>query len=139
MVSDCLIERDGRILLVKASYRDFWQLPGGHAEVGETPYQTAAREVLEEVGSGIRVEQLLVLNIETDTQGQAETFCFLFKGTYDGHTPIMLQVDELAEFAWVPFNEALTRLHSLTRMLMPYAQQALDDECTIYLEAGQKR
>jgi 8-oxo-dGTP diphosphatase len=136
-VADCFVEENGRVLLVKASYRDYWQFPGGHAEDGETPYQTAAREVREEVGAGIRVTRLLVLNTETDVQGQADTFCFLFAGTYDEQAPIVLQADEVAEFAWVPIDEAAIRLHPLVRPLLPHARGALEEGNTVYLEDGQ--
>lgn len=41
---------DGRILLVRQSYRSDWFLPGGLLQRGETPVQAAARELAEEVG-----------------------------------------------------------------------------------------
>jgi hypothetical protein len=38
---------DGKVLLVKPSYRDTWEIPGGGLERGEYPFQAAAREVRE--------------------------------------------------------------------------------------------
>ena len=38
---------DGKVLLVKPSYRDTWEIPGGGLEHGEYPFQAAAREVRE--------------------------------------------------------------------------------------------
>lgn len=134
VVADCFVEKDGHILLVKAGYRDYWQFPGGHADPGETPFQTAQRETREETGSGIQVTRLLVLNTETDSQGRADALCFLFAGVHDGKTPIALQADELAEYAWVPIDEAVSRLHSLAQALLPYARRALAEGVTIYLE-----
>ena len=135
-VADCFVEDNGRILLVKASYRDHWQFPGGHAEDGESPHQTAVREVLEEVGPSINVTRLLVLNTEVDAQGLADTFCFIFLGTYDGQTPIVLQADELAEFAWVPVEEAMTRLPPLMQPVFSHVRRAVEEVRTIYLESG---
>lgn len=45
-----VVDRAGRVLLVKTSYRRWWGLPGGYGEPGEAPVHTAARETLEETG-----------------------------------------------------------------------------------------
>jgi 8-oxo-dGTP pyrophosphatase MutT (NUDIX family) len=39
----------GRLLLLQR-WDGVWELPGGHAEPGETPWQTARRELAEETG-----------------------------------------------------------------------------------------
>jgi 8-oxo-dGTP diphosphatase len=45
-----IVERpDGRVLLVRQSYRDNWFLPGGLLARGETPEEAARREAREEV------------------------------------------------------------------------------------------
>ncbi len=55
---------DGRIVLVK-QFRELWKLaswecPAGHAEPGETPEETARRELSEETGYSARtLERLL--------------------------------------------------------------------------------
>ena len=46
-VSGVCFTKAGEIVLVSEDGRD-WALPGGHPEAGETPYETLAREVLEE-------------------------------------------------------------------------------------------
>ena len=38
-------DAEGRILLVRPSYKPGWDLPGGYVEIGEAPVQGAAREV----------------------------------------------------------------------------------------------
>ncbi|MBD2258693.1 NUDIX hydrolase [Pseudanabaena sp. FACHB-2040] len=42
--------RDGQILLVQQRTDGFWTLPGGWADVGESPSQAVVREILEESG-----------------------------------------------------------------------------------------
>src|SRR4051812_30905989 len=55
----CRDEGSGsRFLLVRASRPPFdWVIPKGHIEPGETPEQTASREVAEEAGVGADVER----------------------------------------------------------------------------------
>ncbi len=58
VVVDCLILKDGKILLVKRAARLLeggkWGLAGGFAERDETMAQAATREVLEETGWQIK-------------------------------------------------------------------------------------
>lgn len=50
----CFTERsDGRILLVRQSYKDGWGAPGGLLKRGEAPETGAIREVFEEVGLAV--------------------------------------------------------------------------------------
>jgi ADP-ribose pyrophosphatase YjhB (NUDIX family) len=51
--------RKGRILLVKEPGDEGWSLPGGWADVGESPSEAAARETLEESGYRVRPVRLL--------------------------------------------------------------------------------
>lgn len=51
-----------RILFCRRAIRPrygFWTLPGGFMELGESPEQGAAREVMEESGATIRIQSLL--------------------------------------------------------------------------------
>jgi 8-oxo-dGTP diphosphatase len=46
-----IADAEGRVLLVKHTYGQLnWELPGGGGEVGESPVETAVREVQEETG-----------------------------------------------------------------------------------------
>jgi 8-oxo-dGTP diphosphatase len=46
--------RDGRLLVVRSRTKGAFYLPGGKLEPGETPEQALHREVLEELGVGLR-------------------------------------------------------------------------------------
>lgn len=52
---------DGKILLVRERRDGCWTLPGGWADVGETPAEATVREVREESGYVVRVTSLLAL------------------------------------------------------------------------------
>jgi 8-oxo-dGTP pyrophosphatase MutT (NUDIX family) len=60
MGAACAIFDDhGRVLLVHHTYgRLNWELPGGGSEPGETPDETATRELLEETGLRAELDQL---------------------------------------------------------------------------------
>ncbi len=54
-----VIFKDDRILLVKEVMDDLWSLPGGYADVGMTPSETAIVEAKEESGFDVRVNRIL--------------------------------------------------------------------------------
>ena len=53
--------RDDKVLMVRERRDGRWSLPGGWADVGETPSEAAAREVREESGFEVRITRLLAL------------------------------------------------------------------------------
>jgi len=65
----CVIERaDGRILLVRQTYRSNWGLPGGLLKRREAPADAVRREVAEEVGLNIELVGEPAVVVESDLQ-----------------------------------------------------------------------
>lgn len=53
-----IFDAAGRVLLCHRADADFWNLPGGGVESGETPWDAVVREVREETGLEVVVERL---------------------------------------------------------------------------------
>ncbi len=53
--------RGGQILLVRERADGLWSLPGGWADLGETPAEGAVREVAEEAGLAVRPVKVLAV------------------------------------------------------------------------------
>ena len=56
-----ILTKDDGILIIKRAkepYKDWWALPGGNIELGETAEKTAIRETKEELGIDIKPEFL---------------------------------------------------------------------------------
>lgn len=54
-----VFDDDGRILLIERADNGKWAVPGGHAESGESPAETAVRELREETGLDARTVELV--------------------------------------------------------------------------------
>jgi ADP-ribose pyrophosphatase YjhB (NUDIX family) len=56
-----VVEQDGKLLFMRESHDGLWSLPGGWADIGESPSQIAEREVLEETGFEVKASKLLAV------------------------------------------------------------------------------
>ena len=56
-----VVPKDGKLLFVREVSDGKWALPGGWADIGSTPAEMAAREVLEETGFVVKPTKLLGL------------------------------------------------------------------------------
>jgi 8-oxo-dGTP pyrophosphatase MutT (NUDIX family) len=61
--------KKGEILLLKTSYKDHWEIPGGGVEENESPLQAAEREVYEEIGLNIKIKSCLVIHYRAGMKG----------------------------------------------------------------------
>ncbi|MEU1407210.1 NUDIX domain-containing protein, partial [Streptomyces sp. NPDC005728] len=53
-----MVRDDGRLLAIRRADNGTWELPGGVLEIEETPEAGVAREVLEETGIHVEVDEL---------------------------------------------------------------------------------
>ncbi|MFQ5976154.1 MAG: NUDIX domain-containing protein [Candidatus Hydrothermarchaeales archaeon] len=82
---DAIIEKDGRILLIKRKnepYRGRWALPGGFIEYGESAEDAIKREALEETNLKLELIGLMGVYSEPgrDPRGHVVSICFRAEG-----------------------------------------------------------
>ncbi len=89
------------VLLIKNRYADFWSFPKGHVEEGENEYQTAIREVKEETGidvkleNGFRMESVYLIGKKKNIEKRVVYFASLTTRAY-----VEPQPQEIAAFRW---------------------------------------
>jgi len=77
-----LIFDEGRVLLARRRDIDWWNLPGGGMEAGETVEEAICREVREETGLEIEVERLIGVYSKPQKQEVVLSFlCHVTGGT----------------------------------------------------------
>lgn len=100
----------GDVLLVNPTYKAGWEVPGGMAEVGESPRTAAKREVHEELGVDAAVGQLLVLDWNPPGYLPDDGLMLLYLGGPLDDRQIRLPPDELSEWCWCDRAGARARL-----------------------------
>ncbi|MBA3722126.1 MAG: NUDIX domain-containing protein [Parachlamydiaceae bacterium] len=95
------------VLLIQ-HHSGYWSFPKGHPDEGETPQQTAARELEEE--TGLQVEAFL------SDEPFSENYTFFFQKTRIFKTvayflakvkgKVVLQKEEVSDSRWVPLDQA---------------------------------
>ncbi len=109
-----VVPRGGKILFVRESADGLWSLPGGWADIGSTPSEMVAREVLEETGYVVRPEKLLAVLDKSKHPHPRDlwwTYKLLFRCEIEGGTPRASHETTEMEF----FGEAEVPALSLPR------------------------
>jgi ADP-ribose pyrophosphatase YjhB (NUDIX family) len=75
-----LRDEQGRVLLVKPTYKPGWDLPGGMAEANEAPDDAARRELKEELGIHVTLHGLLVVDWVPPHGPWDDQLAFIFDG-----------------------------------------------------------
>ena len=79
----CLFNDEGKVLLQKRGDSGKWGFPGGAIELGETPEETAVRELKEETGLDVEVESLMGIYTDSDIKypsgDEAHSICIVYK------------------------------------------------------------
>lgn len=102
------ILRENKILMLLRKGKhapDFWGLPGGHLEFGETPEECAYREVAEEAGVKIKNVRFgwITNDIFSDTEKHYVTFHMV--ADYVSGEAQILEPQKCAQWQWFRWEE----------------------------------
>ena len=105
----CILICEKKVLLVSSNNDHgeiFWGFPKGHQEKGEADFETAIREVKEEVGLDVEIVDEAPIkvchSIKNNTAYKEIYLCLASPVSKE----IVIQEDEINEAKWVPFDEA---------------------------------
>jgi ADP-ribose pyrophosphatase YjhB (NUDIX family) len=142
-----ILIQDEHVLCQAASGENFYFLPGGRAELGETASAALLREMQEELGVLMNIERLLyvVENFFADANDTWHEIGFYFLMTapvssyLNQSLDMITHVDEAGNhlrFDWLPIAQ-LERFP----LYPPFFQKALQDipECTMHIEEHRSR
>ena len=127
----------GRVLLVKPTYKETWEIPGGAVESDESPWQACQREVKEELGLDLLSGTLLTVDYHPSTDTYLESLMFVFDAgvmSASDHDLIRLQGSELSEARFVTRTEALALVGSRIRARLDTVWSVRDPIQSAYLE-----
>ncbi|MCZ7459026.1 NUDIX hydrolase [Streptomyces sp. WMMC940] len=117
-VAGAVMREDGRLLAIRRADNGTWELPGGVLELSETPEDGVAREVREETGIRVEVDQLSGVYKNT-TRG---IVALVFRCKPSGGTE--RTSDESMAVAWLTPEEVAGRMSAVYAIRL---LDALDD------------
>jgi len=94
---------EGRVLLVRPSYKQHWDIPGGYVEPGESPHAACVREIEEELGLVTTVGPMLVVDW-APAEHEGDKLLFVFDAgslTAEQERAIRFVDGELTEWRYV--------------------------------------
>ena len=127
-----------RILLVRKTYGNGWDIPGGYAEVGESPAAACQRELKEELGIQREMRRLLIIDWAPHID-EGDKILYIFDCGELGadEDRIQLQSDELDRWEWVSVRQLPDYVIPRLVRRLTSAYHAYSAGTPIYLEHGE--
>lgn len=129
----------GRVLLVEPSYKPNWEIPGGAVEADESPWATATRELIEELGWDRPPGRLLVMDYVRPQDSRPEGVVFVFDGGVLEETDVSGMVFADGEVLSAGFHtlmELRGKVKPLLADRLAAALNAVEQGVTVLFEHG---
>lgn len=138
-----LFNEKNELLILHPQYKDRWEIPGGIVEKDESPKAACIREIKEEIGLDIPVQNMLCVDYSVNFEGY-ENLQFIFDGgalTEEQIAQIQLGENEIKSMEFIPTSSEENLKWILSRdRLGPRLVQALrarQQKTAYYLEKGE--
>ncbi|WP_168582775.1 NUDIX domain-containing protein [Gephyromycinifex aptenodytis] len=135
-----ILDAQGRLLILKPTYKSGWTIPGGIMEAdGETPWQACRREVGEETGLEVQRGHLVCVDTRPAKKGRKLGLRLLFhcgEVSDEQITRIQLQLEEISEYRFVALPGGIELLRPAVRRRVSHGLKA-GARCR-YLENGKR-
>lgn len=140
LASGALFVDGDRILLVRKTYGDRWDIPGGYVDHGESPAAACERELREELGLDRTVQRLLVHDwAPSDVEGDKILYVFDGGDLGDDEGTIRLDGIEIDMIEWVAVDDLPDRVIPRLARRLTSAYRAYTTDSFLYVEHGLPR
>ena len=117
-----IIKKNNLILLGKRIHKhspNAWCIPAGHVEFFETAKESAKREIFEETGLGLDVNNLKFVTYTDDLYYHTKThgITLVFKASKFSGDVILKEPDRCEEWKWFPTDKLPSPLVQLMKQL----------------------
>jgi ADP-ribose pyrophosphatase YjhB (NUDIX family) len=140
-----LFDADGKLLILKPTYKDHWSIPGGVIEANESPREACVREIEEEVGLKIKNLKFLCVDYHRNEGNETgESLQFMFGAmvplSADDVAAIRLQESEIGEYKFSSTHDALEMVGERLGRRIRKCLSIINGTGTagLYLEEGEK-
>lgn len=139
MASGALFLDGNGVLLVRKTYGNRWDIPGGYVDRGESPASACEREVREELGLDRTVKRLLVHDWAPNGV-EGDKILYIFDcGELGDERNVSLDGTEIDKTEWVAVGDLARYVIPRLVRRLTNAYHAYTSGTILYLEHGQPR